>query len=381
MNQATWEYSGLTLERFPQQSNDATLQAWDAADEYILRELESAPSAAGPVLIFNDAFGALACALQSRHPFCVSDSLLSQLATRHNLALNHYAPDAATLLDSLADLPAAPALVIIKLPRTLALLEYQLHALRAVVGPQTQVVAAAKTRDVHTSTLQLFEQIIGPTRTSLAWKKARLIHCEVAPPARPDYNPLVGWTLDKSDYLIQNLPNVFSRGGLDIGARFFMQHLPRDLAGSMVDLGCGNGVVGLTALERNPDASLLFCDESYMAVESSRINVEHNRPQDMARCEFRVNDTLTRVKRESLQAVLCNPPFHQQQAITDQIAWQMFHDARRCLVSGGELRIVGNRHLDYFHKLKRLFGNCEVLASNSKFVVLRSVRSITRQAV
>ncbi len=53
--------------------------------------------------------------------------------------------------------------------------------------------------------------------------------------------------------------------------------------------------------------------------------------------------------------VLCNPPFHQQHALTDNVAWEMFHHARRCLKINGELYIVANRHLDYFHKLKKIF--------------------------
>jgi 16S rRNA (guanine1207-N2)-methyltransferase len=52
----------------------------------------------------------------------------------------------------------------------------------------------------------------------------------------------------------------------------------------------------------------------------------------------------------------------------------MFADSRRSLRRGGELWVVGNRHLGYHAKLKRLFGNCEVVASNTKFVVLRAVR-------
>lgn len=154
-----------------------------------------------------------------------------------------------------------------------------------------------------------------------------------------------------------------------------MQHLPEKIDGKIIDLGCGNGVIGLAALEANPEATVGFFDESYMAVASSQTNVEVNRPQDIERCSFVVNHGLSRVRRDTLQAVLCNPPFHQQQAVTDEIALQMFMDARRCLQVGGELRIVGNRHLDYFHKMKRLFGNCETLASNTKFAVLRSVKT------
>ncbi|TYL42331.1 MULTISPECIES: 23S rRNA (guanine(1835)-N(2))-methyltransferase RlmG [Dickeya] len=383
MSQLFLETHSLTLVRYPQSERESSLQAWEAADEYLLRELATLPIGPGPQLIFNDAFGTLACGLQAQAPYCISDSYLSQLATRHNLALNGYAPDSVTLLDSLAPLPDAPALVVLKVPKTLALLEHQLRQLRNVVTPQTVVIAGAKARDIHTSTLQLFEQILGPTRTSLAWKKARLIHCQ--PQARErdaqDEKPqLTVWPLDDTDsplhgYRIHNHANVFARSGLDIGARFFMRHLPQQLDGKIVDLGCGNGVIGLTALALNPQAYVSFFDESYMAVASSRRNVEDNRPQDMARSSFVVNHALAGVGPDSQQAVLCNPPFHQQQAITDDIAWQMFLDARRCLTVGGELRIVGNRHLDYFHKLKRLFGNCENVASNAKFVVLRAVKT------
>ncbi|MBW6054972.1 methyltransferase [Escherichia coli] len=49
----------------------------------------------------------------------------------------------------------------------------------------------------------------------------------------------------------------------------------------------------------------------------------------------------------------------------------MFHHARRCLKINGELYIVANRHLDYFHKLKKIFGNCTTIATNNKFVVLK----------
>ena len=41
---------------------------------------------------------------------------------------------------------------------------------------------------------------------------------------------------------------------------------------------------------------------------------------------------------------------------------------------GGELVIVGNRHLDYQDKLERIFGNCELVTENKKFVILRAVK-------
>ncbi|MBC3231279.1 23S rRNA (guanine(1835)-N(2))-methyltransferase RlmG [Serratia fonticola] len=368
----------LELERYPQQEEATQLQAWEAADEYLLQQLENVDIGERPVLIFNDNFGTLACALHGYKPYSISDSYMSQLATRHNLKLNELDVEQVTLQDSLAELPANPVVVLIRIPKALALLEQQLRALRDVVASDTLIVAGAKARDVHTSTMQVFERVLGPTRTSLAWKKARLIYCQVAdivPPAAPE---TTDWLLDGTDWLIHNHANVFSRGSLDIGARLFLENLPKDLQGHIVDLGCGNGIIGMRALVQNPQAQMTFVDESYMAVASSELNVAHNLPQEMDRCQFEVNNSLAGIERESLQAVLCNPPFHQQHAITDHTAWQMFCDAKRCLQVGGELWIVGNRHLDYYQKLRRLFGNCTTVASNQKFLILKAVKSGAR---
>ena len=157
-----------------------------------------------------------------------------------------------------------------------------------------------------------------------------------------------------------------------------LEHVPA--AGhyhTIVDLACGNGVLGLLAAIRNPQAKLVFTDESYMAVESAAINFENLFPPDgneEREAEFLQADCLQGVENSSASLILCNPPFHQQHAISDQIAWQMFSEAREVLHEKGELWVVGNRHLGYHAKLKRLFGNREIVASNKRFVIIRAVR-------
>ncbi|EAO3018454.1 23S rRNA (guanine(1835)-N(2))-methyltransferase RlmG [Salmonella enterica] len=371
-------FRSLTLKRFPQTDDVNPLLAWEAADEYLLQQLDET-EIRDPVLILNDTFGALSCALAEHSPYSIGDSYLSELGTRENLRHNGIAESSVTFLDSTADYPQAPGVVLIKVPKTLALLEQQLRALRKVVTAQTRIIAGAKARDIHTSTLELFEKVLGPTTTTLAWKKARLINCTFSHPQLADAPQTLSWKLEDTGWTIHNHANVFSRTGLDIGARFFMQHLPENLDGEIVDLGCGNGVIGLSLLAKNPQAKVVFVDESPMAVDSSRLNVETNLPEAFERCEFMINNALSGVEPFRFNAVFCNPPFHQKHALTDNIAWEMFHHARRCLKINGELYIVANRHLDYFHKLKKIFGNCATIATNNKFVILKAVKQGRRR--
>ena len=140
---------------------------------------------------------------------------------------------------------------------------------------------------------------------------------------------------------------------------------------NIVDLGCGNGVIGIVAAAFNPAAELLFRDESYMAVASADANFRDAFGGSRS-ARFEVADCLQGVPRHSQDLVLINPPFHQQHSVGDAISWRMLKDARGVLRDGGELRLVGNRHLGYHAKLKKLFGNCETVDSNKKFVVLKA---------
>lgn len=108
--------------------------------------------------------------------------------------------------------------------------------------------------------------------------------------------------------LIHNHANVFSRTSLDIGARFMLDNLPIHSARRVIDLGCGNGVLGLSLLARDSEVEVTFIDESRMAVASARLNVEHNLPDALPRAHFMVNNCLDDVPVGAADRILCNPP-------------------------------------------------------------------------
>ena len=159
-----------------------------------------------------------------------------------------------------------------------------------------------------------------------------------------------------------NHANVFCREGLDIGTRAFLPHLPKGLGSARVaDLGCGNGVLAIASALQNPDAQYTLVDESYMAVQSALENWQAALGE--RKVTVRAADGLAGQEPDSLDVVLCNPPFHQQQVVGDFLAWRMFQQAREALVVGGALYIVGNRHLGYHSKLARLFRGVEQVAA------------------
>ncbi|MER6493660.1 MULTISPECIES: methyltransferase [Streptomyces] len=375
----TTPWGELALTRFPEDPRDR-LRAWDASDEYLLRHLAAERVAlSGTVVVVGDRWGALVTALAAHRPVQITDSFLGQEATRANLARAGVEPGTVRLLTTQDPPPDRIDVLLVRVPKSLALLEDQLLRLAPALHADTVVVGTGMVKEIHTSTLQLFERILGPTRTSLAEKKARLIYCTPQPSLERPANPWpYGYALPDgvgavSGRAVVNHAGVFCADRLDIGTRFFLQHLPAGRgAQRIVDLGCGNGVVGTAVALGNPEAEVLFVDESFQAVASAEGTYKANGAP--GRAEFRVGDGLAGVPDGSVDVVLNNPPFHSHQATTDATAWRMFAGARRALRPGGELWVVGNRHLGYHVKLRKLFGNSQLVAGDPKFVVLKAVK-------
>ncbi|MFT0621622.1 methyltransferase [Ectopseudomonas guguanensis] len=368
----TTPFASLELLRQPHQPNEP-LQAFDAADEYLLNHLHAQGlRAEDSLLLLNDNFGALACSLAGRCRVTSSgDSHLGFIALENNLAGNGLDRDAVRFLPS-SETPQGPFdWVLIRVPKTLALLEEQLIRLHGQLAPGARVVAAAMVKHLPRAAGDLLEQYIGPVQASLAVKKARLLLATPEAKAAPHSPYPTRYRLDKPALELINHANVFCRDGLDIGTRAFLPHLPRHLdARRVADLGCGNGVLGIAYALGSPQAQLTLVDESYMAVQSARENWAAALGERPA--TIRAGDGLAEQPAGSLDLVLCNPPFHQQQVVGDFLAWRMFQQARAALVTGGELWIVGNRHLGYHAKLARLFRGVEQVAANPKFVVLKA---------
>jgi 16S rRNA (guanine1207-N2)-methyltransferase len=395
----------LSLQRYPRRRNEL-LRAWDAADEYLLMQVsESIAAPPRAILVANDAFGALSIGLR-RMPMLagcpltvLSDSVISRRAMALNASDNQVAIDSVALRSS-SELAKSPAPLLpscdralIKIPKSLAQLEDNLRLIRPLLSDGAQVIGAGMTKNVHNSTLSLFEQHIGVTSSSRARKKARLIFAtaetQTASPAaasREHVEVSADLTKTGRPLVLSSCPGVFSHASLDYGTQFMLQTMqvpqPGDSSRGLdiLDLGCGTGALGLIAAQRLEQSApgtpinALFVDESLAAIASVNDTLQRLESPREHQYQTLATHCLEGIDDASQDLILNNPPFHDAGARTLSIALEMFRESKRVLRKGGELQVVANRHLGYLPRLRELFHRCDVLGENSKFVVLRAIK-------
>ena len=352
----------LVLSRWPVKDADP-LQAWDGADRFLLEALEER-GVGGRVLVVDDAFGALGTALGER-AVVWADSELSRLALAANAARAGRRVDWIPMTEPP---PTDVEAVIGRLPRSgrrLAWIARQLAAMPA----GTPLILGAKSKLVQKSAVAAVELAYGPANTTRARHRARLVV------ATRDGRVAAGlggsgWTLEGMQVLA--FPGVFGEESLDGGTALLLPWVPTGISGTIVDLGCGAGPLGLVAARRSPEATIVFRDASHLAVASAERAWMNLALQNPAR--FEPMDVLDGFPDASVDLVLCNPPFHQGATVSRRVAAHMFRESRRVLRPGGRLLVVGNRHLGYHAGLKGLFGAVQTVASDRRFVVLRATR-------
>ncbi|MFV0277698.1 MAG: class I SAM-dependent methyltransferase [Parahaliea sp.] len=363
-------FGTFRLTRYPTRPGEP-LQAWCAADELLLQAAAGGLAGpGGPTLVMNDEHGALALPLAAAASW--TDSALAALALAVNARTNgRPAPQRLWSTEP----PPPLRRVFLRIPKHLAFFEFQLAGLARSLPEGATVVAGGMDKHLSPHSAALMERHLGPTERHRGERKARLFSARLLATAqtRATADEDANWIAYHCRPLgasLRALPNVFSRDRLDGGSELLLGQLGelgRDLA--VTDLACGNGVLGLAALAGGLAKSLLFCDESAMAMASARDNLLRLYPQQVAQCHFHHGDGLRHYRGPPVDLVLCNPPFHQQHTVDDFAGRRLLQQAARHLQPGGRLCLVANRHLNYRGALKRAFGRVSQLAGDHRFSV------------
>ncbi|NRB41386.1 MAG: class I SAM-dependent methyltransferase [Pseudomonadales bacterium] len=342
-------------------------QAWNQADNYLIQQLlQIQDHKSKKVVCINDAFGGLSLQYSSD---MYSDSAISRRWIRHNAKLNQVTEPNMFSMHELSDCQGE--LYLMRLPKNLHYFQYLL----ATLSNKTDITVIVSGMQKHwpSTFYQTANDFFANVEVLPGVKKAKcmLLSKGLAIDNFTDTHQL---SFPEFDLQCRNYPNVFAREKLDIGTRFFLEHFP-DLAPyeNIIDLACGNGLLGIQALKKHAHLHCDFIDESAFAIRSAADSLQLN---DVIAQRFSLHqmDIFERFPEKQVDAILCNPPFHQQHNVSTDIAQRMIEHSAKHLRKNGSLYLIANRHLPYKPMLKRAFSGVNIAAENSKFFLYQSIK-------
>lgn len=191
-----------------------------------------------------------------------------------------------------------------------------------------------------------------------------------------DGSDLPTLTLQSHDLFIEgqpttlvSCPGAFTRDRLDPGARALIQSMETQPAATVLDLGCGTGLVGLAALRRG--ARVVGTDVSARAVISTGRTWAANDFPD-AKVHLCVGATV--LPDASVDVVVTNPPFHKGHDVSFEVVRLFIEEAARVLGSNGTIYLVANAFLNYELWLSEHFHAVEPIFDDHHFRVWRGRR-------
>ena len=164
---------------------------------------------------------------------------------------------------------------------------------------------------------------------------------------------------------------VFSRAELDRGTELLLEALEVGPCESILDLGCGYGVVGIVAGRLSDGGHVVLTDVNERATELARTNIGAN---GIRNAEVRFGDLYAPVEGMLFDHILCNPPIRAGRGVVDRIV----SEAPAHLLDGGSLWLVARTRQGADSLRSRMamaFGNATVVKRGSGFKVLRSVKT------
>ncbi|WP_456482672.1 class I SAM-dependent methyltransferase [Methanopyrus sp.] len=171
------------------------------------------------------------------------------------------------------------------------------------------------------------------------------------------------------EYRFLTAPGVFSWRRVDPGTQLLAESLVLEGAHSVLDLGCGYGVLGIVAAKEMGEGRVVMTDVNRRAVWLADKNRRLNGVEDIT--EVREGSLYDPVEGEEFDRIVSNPPLREGLSLVLKIV----REAPDHLTEDGELWLVIRRKMGskrILSEMRTVFGSAEVAARGGGYWVLRA---------
>lgn len=175
------------------------------------------------------------------------------------------------------------------------------------------------------------------------------------------------YTLNTQNYIFESNSGVFSHGHVDYATNILLSVMP-EIKGSLLDLGCGYGVIGIVLSRKNNLEKVTMADVNERALECAKANCRYNN----VNAEIVRSDCFSDIT-ENFDNIVINPPIHAGK----KVLFQMYEESYEHLNNQGKLFIVIQKKHgaeSTIEKLMTIFGNCTSIYKKKGFYVLCCVK-------
>lgn len=169
---------------------------------------------------------------------------------------------------------------------------------------------------------------------------------------------------------IHSLPGIFSFNRVDEGTKLLLDTMDILQGEQVLDLGCGYGVIGLTAA-RLGAGQVTLVDNNLLATSAALKNVQTSKVDN---ANVIISDVLDAVSNQNFDLIVSNPPFHTGKDVNYLVTRAFIEQSWQALKDGGNLIMVANKFIPYQAVLREYFSSSECIAENTRYHVLKAAK-------
>jgi len=356
--------------------------SWDRIDvgtRLLIEAMEIDP--ADTALDLGCGYGILGLAAAGMAPhgrvYLVDSSVVAVEAARRTLALNDVTNAEVRLSDCASAVrDVAFDVVATHLPRGKAIARQFIADAAAVLRPGGRLYLAGHKQSGIKPFVAYAQEVFGNGGVIALKKGYRVTVCikddgTVVPETDYHHWREFAAEVNGQTYRFVSKPGVFSWDNLDAGTRVLVETMKIRPGDTILDLGCGCGIIGLIAATRAQQGRVYLADSSFVAVEAARRTLALN---GVTNGEVHLSDGTATLRDVRFDVVVTNPPFHQERRTDYNVAHQFIRDAANVLQRRGRLYVVANRFIRYERQMSENFYEVSVVYEDNLYRVLLARR-------